>query len=131
RLRAPAPATHRPRRAPARTRQPRARRGLHVSSGAVAAIVRECSLRRCSGSKRRSRRGGGTAWPTLAVSPYMSRRTGFANLPLHQGRAPAWLFTRMTRLAREIATHIVIDRGPEEVLRRLSDPFWFQAFGCV
>jgi hypothetical protein len=61
----------------------------------------------------------------------MSRRTGFANLPLHQGRAPAWLFTRMTRLAREIATHIVIDRGPEEVLRRLSDPFWFQAFGCV
>jgi hypothetical protein len=61
----------------------------------------------------------------------MSRRTGFANLPLHPGRAPAWLFTRMTRLAREIATHIVEDRGPDELLRRLSDPFWFQAFGCV
>ena len=61
----------------------------------------------------------------------MSRRTGFANLPLHPGRAPAWLFTRMTRLAREIATHIVADRGAEELLRRLSDPFWFQAFGCV
>lgn len=29
-----------------------------------------------------------------------------------------WLFTR---LAREIATHIVADRGPEELLRRLSD----------
>jgi hypothetical protein len=61
----------------------------------------------------------------------MYRRTGFATLPLHPGRAPAWLFTRMTRLAREIATHIVADRGAEELLRRLSDPFWFQAFGCV
>ena len=61
----------------------------------------------------------------------MSRRTGVANLLLHTGRAPAWLFTRMTRLAREIATHIVADRGAEELLRRLSDPFWFQAFGCV
>jgi len=61
----------------------------------------------------------------------MARRTGFANLPLHPGRAPAWLFTRMTCLAREIATHVVADRGPEELLRRLSDPFWFQALGCV
>ncbi len=61
----------------------------------------------------------------------MYRRTGFATLPLHPGRAPAWLFTRMTRLAREIATHIVADRGADELLRRLSDPFWFQAFGCV
>ena len=61
----------------------------------------------------------------------MSRHTGFANLPLHPGRAPAWLFQRMTRLAREVACHIVADRGSEELLRRLSDPFWFQAFGCV
>jgi hypothetical protein len=37
----------------------------------------------------------------------------------------------MTRLAREIATPIVADRGPEELLRRLSDPFWFQAFDGV
>jgi len=61
----------------------------------------------------------------------MSRHTGFAHLPLHPGRAPAWLFSRMTRLAREIAFHIVADRGPAELLGRLSDPFWFQAFGCV
>lgn len=61
----------------------------------------------------------------------MSRHTGFANLPLHPGRAPAWLFGRMTRLAREVAAHIVAERGPDEMLRRLSDPFWFQAFGCV
>ena len=61
----------------------------------------------------------------------MSRRTGYANLPLHSGRAPARLFSRMARLAREIATHIVADQGPDELLRRLASPFWFQAFGCV
>ena len=61
----------------------------------------------------------------------MRGRTGTAQLPLHGGRAPAWLFGRMVKLAREITIHIVQEFGPEEVLRRLSDPFWFQAFGCV
>jgi hypothetical protein len=37
----------------------------------------------------------------------------------------------MVKLAREISLHIVAEFGPEEMLRRLSDPFWFQAFGCV
>lgn len=37
----------------------------------------------------------------------------------------------MTRLAREITIHIVSEYGSDEMLRRLSDPFWFQAFGCV
>jgi hypothetical protein len=54
-----------------------------------------------------------------------------ADLPLHDGRAPAWLFRRMTRMAGAIGTLIVRDAGPDELLRRLSDPFWFQAFGCV
>ena len=58
-------------------------------------------------------------------------RTGYAELPLHGGRAPAWLFSRMVRLSREILGHVVSDSGPREVLHRLSDPFWFQAFGCV
>ena len=58
-------------------------------------------------------------------------RTGTAQLPLHGGRAPAWLFTRMVQLAREISIHIVSEFGSEEMLRRLSDPFWFQALGCV
>jgi uncharacterized protein len=61
----------------------------------------------------------------------MRGRTGTANLPLHGGKAPAWLFSRMVELSREITTHIVAEFGPEEMLRRLSDPFWFQAFGCV
>jgi len=37
----------------------------------------------------------------------------------------------MIRLSREVATHIVAEFGSDEMLRRLSDPFWFQAFGCV
>lgn len=58
-------------------------------------------------------------------------RTGTARLPLHGGRAPRWLFEKMTRLAREITVAVVSDYGAEELLRRLSDPWWFQAFGCA
>ena len=58
-------------------------------------------------------------------------RTGYAQLPLHTGQAPHWLFHRMVKLAREIVCHIVSEYGPDEMLARLSDPFWFQAFGCA
>src|SRR5712691_3061823 len=58
-------------------------------------------------------------------------RTGFAHLPLHGGRAPRWLFERMVPLSREIVHFLAAEFGREEVLRRLSDPYWFQAFGCV
>ena len=58
-------------------------------------------------------------------------KTGTANLPLHWGKAPKWLFERMTKLAREITIVIVDEYGPEEMLKRLSDPYWFQAIGCV
>ena len=60
-----------------------------------------------------------------------SRRTGIANLPLHHGRAPRWLFDRMVKLAREITIAIVAEYGPGEMLQRMSHPYWFQAFGCV
>ena len=58
-------------------------------------------------------------------------KTGTATLPLHGGKAPAWLFSRMRLLAREITLVIVGEHGPDEMLRRLSDPAWFQAFGAV
>ena len=58
-------------------------------------------------------------------------RTGLAHLPLHHGKAPRWLFERMSRLAREVSTAIVEEFGAEEMLRRLSDPYWFQALGCI
>lgn len=47
------------------------------------------------------------------------QRTGTANLPLHYGKAPPWLFGRMTRLAREITIAIVTEFGAVEMLRRL------------
>jgi len=58
-------------------------------------------------------------------------QTGIANLPLHYGKVPPWLFDRMVKLAREITIAIISDFGSEEMLRRLSHPFWFQAFGCI
>ena len=61
----------------------------------------------------------------------MSRHTGYASLPLHGGKAPAWLFGRMVRLSREIIIYLASEYTTREVLRRLSDPYWFQAFGCV
>lgn len=57
--------------------------------------------------------------------------TGFAELPLHWGRAPKWLMEKMKRLAYNIAYLIVEDKGRSGFLERLSDPFWFQAFGCL
>ncbi len=58
-------------------------------------------------------------------------RTGTVSLPLHSGKTPRWLFNHMKDLSREILSFLVSEYSPEEVLDRLSDPFWFQAFGCV
>jgi hypothetical protein len=61
----------------------------------------------------------------------VGRHSGYASLPLHGGKAPPWLFSRMVRLSREIVIYLTSEFGRQELLRRLSDPFWFQAFGCV
>jgi hypothetical protein len=59
------------------------------------------------------------------------RRSGFADLPLHGGRVPAWLAERMQKLGVAIVEGILLHYGTAEFLSRLSDPFWFQALGCV
>jgi uncharacterized protein len=59
------------------------------------------------------------------------KRSGFADLPLHGGRVPAWLATRMTELGAAIVESILIEYGHSAFLSRLSDPFWFQALGSV
>jgi len=46
-----------------------------------------------------------------------------AELPLHTGKAPPWLFKRMWRLAGAITMAVVDEYGPAEMLRRLSDPW--------
>jgi len=61
----------------------------------------------------------------------MTRRTGTADLPLHGGRVPHWLGTRMARLGAVITEAIVHEYGRDEFLRRLAHPFWFQSFGAV
>src|SRR5438093_12900830 len=59
------------------------------------------------------------------------KRSGVADLPLHGGRVPQWLAERMTKLGTAITETIVHDYGASAFLTRLSDPFWFQAFGSV
>ncbi len=54
-----------------------------------------------------------------------------AHLPLHGGRAPRWLFDRMTALAGAICEAISMEFGPEGFLERIADPMWFQALGCI
>ncbi|MCL1910637.1 MAG: DUF763 domain-containing protein [Leptospirales bacterium] len=59
------------------------------------------------------------------------RRGGYADLPLHYGHVPTWLAERMSKLGLAIIESIVADFGSDEILSRLSDPFWFQSLGCV
>lgn len=59
------------------------------------------------------------------------KRSGTADLPLHGGRFPPWLAERMTQLGTAITECVLHHYGPSEFLTRLSDPFWFQALGCV
>lgn len=59
------------------------------------------------------------------------KRSGSADLPLHYGSVPRWLAERMAKLGFAITESIITEYGREEILRRLSDPFWFQSFGAV
>jgi hypothetical protein len=59
------------------------------------------------------------------------KRSGFADLPLHGGRVPAWLADRMTQLGTAIVESILLHYGHSEFLSRISDPYWFQALGSV
>ncbi len=58
-------------------------------------------------------------------------KRGIANLPLHWGKAPRWLFQRMVKLSRAILEAMLCEFPPQEFLRRLADPFWFQGLGNV
>jgi uncharacterized protein len=59
------------------------------------------------------------------------KRSGVADLPLHGGRVPQWLATRMTMLGTAICESVIVEYGVPGLLSRLSDPFWFQALGTV
>jgi uncharacterized protein len=57
--------------------------------------------------------------------------TATINLPLHGGHAPAYLVKRMIKLSYAISKVIMDEYGGHDFIRRLADPLWFQAFGCV
>ena len=61
----------------------------------------------------------------------MTRRAGTADLPLHGGRVPPWLASRMAKLGSIITEAVVHHYGRDEFLRRVANPFWFQSFGAV
>jgi len=58
-------------------------------------------------------------------------KRGIATFTLDYGKCPKWLFERMVKLGREMARVIVVEYGPDEFVRRIADPVWFQALGTV
>ena len=59
------------------------------------------------------------------------KRSGSADLPLHSGYVPQWLYQRMAKLGLAITEAILCEYSKAEFLSRMSDPFWFQSFGAV
>ena len=59
------------------------------------------------------------------------KRYGSADLPLHNGHVPLWLSERMAKLGLAIVETIVMEFSAEQVVNKLSNPFWFQSFGAV
>lgn len=58
-------------------------------------------------------------------------KKGTADLPLHGGKAPRWLFEKMVRLSKAITETIIEEYSQEEFIKRITDPHWFQAFACT
>src|SRR5581483_4539696 len=58
-------------------------------------------------------------------------RTGIATFSLDHGHAPPWLFERMVKLGREMTRVLVAEYGPDEFIKRVADPVWFQSLGTV
>jgi hypothetical protein len=49
---------------------------------------------------------------------------GTAVLPLHYGKAPPWLASRIIKLTGEMVTISVDEYEQEAFLHRISDPYW-------
>ena len=57
--------------------------------------------------------------------------SGIMGMPLHFGKMPRWLTERMGNMGLAIVESVVQNYGKSEMLTRMSDPNWFQAFGAV
>lgn len=58
-------------------------------------------------------------------------RRGIATFTLDNGQCPPWLFERMVRLGRAITEVLINEYGPDEFIKRIADPVWFQSLGTV
>ncbi len=58
-------------------------------------------------------------------------RSGTADLTLHGGHVPPWLFNRMKSLALPMVEAIIQEHGKTGFVERMAHPFWFQSFGTV
>ncbi|MEK7154324.1 MAG: DUF763 domain-containing protein [Patescibacteria group bacterium] len=56
---------------------------------------------------------------------------GIATFGLDYGKCPPWLFERMVKLGRQILAVINEEYGPDEFIKRIADPAWFQSLGTV
>lgn len=56
---------------------------------------------------------------------------GVATFTLDYGKCPKWLFDRMVRLGREMTRVLIEEYGPDEYIKRIADPVWFQSLGTV
>ncbi len=56
---------------------------------------------------------------------------GVATFTLDYGKCPKWLFDRMVRLGREMTRVLIEEYGPDEFIKRIADPVWFQSLGTV
>src|SRR6476620_4990134 len=68
---------------------------------------------------------------TLTTNIFQMKRSGSADLPLHNGHVPMWLADRMAKLGLAIVETIATEFSTSEVISKMSDPFWFQSFGAV
>lgn len=57
--------------------------------------------------------------------------SGFADLPLHTGHVPPWLYSRMVKLSGLIVELLVDEHGIRNTIKLFSNPLFFQAFNNI
>ena len=58
-------------------------------------------------------------------------KRGLATFTLDTGICPPWLFQKMVSLGRSMTEVLIDEYGPDEYIKRIADPVWFQSLGTV
>ncbi len=67
----------------------------------------------------------------FAYNFFVMIHRGIATFGLDYGKCPPWLFERMVKLGRQILAVMNEEYGPDEFIKRIADPGWFQSLGTV